>query len=67
MYSVEQYSCAMLLHIMHHVKNDGAKYLTKKNLTSTVPCKENIQNSGKILKNKFTAEQRGLYENSCFK
>jgi hypothetical protein len=34
---------------------------------STVPCKENIQKSGKILKDKFSAEQRGQYENSHFK
>jgi len=48
-------------------KKDGAKYFTKKNLMSTVPCKENIQNSGKILKDKFSAEQRGQYEKLCFK
>jgi len=41
--------------------------LPKKNLTSTVPCKENIQDSGKILEDKFGAEQRGLYENSFLK
>ena len=34
---------------------------------STVPCTENIKNTGKILKDKFSAEQRGQYEKSCFK
>lgn len=55
----------MLLQIMHHGKKDGAKYFTKKNLMSTVPCKENIQNSEKILKDMFSAKQRGQYEKSA--
>jgi hypothetical protein len=53
--------------IMHHGKKIVPNILLKQNLMSTVPCKENVQNSGKILKDRFSAEQRGQYENSHFK
>jgi hypothetical protein len=48
----------MLLQIMHHGKMMVPNILLKKNLMSTVPCKENIQNNGKIVKDKFSSEQR---------
>jgi hypothetical protein len=64
MYSVEQYSCAVLLQIMYHGKKIVPNILIKK-FMSTVLCKENIQNSGKILKDMFSAEQRGQYKKNC--
>jgi hypothetical protein len=48
-------------------KKDGVKYFTKKISCQQSQVKIIKKNSGKILKDKFSAERRGQYEKSCFK